>query len=146
MTSGTLVLGLLNGYTVGLLAVGLVLVYKSNRFLNLAHAQLGTLSALLLAKWVLDWGWNWWLAFSFAVVVGIVIGLLVERFLVGPLRRRGGSPLRLLLLSLAAAQLLLGLTFLPAVSPSNNNVRLYPQPFHSDLRVGGVGLTGMWIL
>jgi len=41
-----------NGLTIGLLAVGLVLVYKSNRFLNLAHAQLGTLSALLVAKWV----------------------------------------------------------------------------------------------
>src|SRR5207244_3194812 len=49
MSVGAVVLGLLNGLTVGLLAVGLVLVYKSNRFLNLAHAQLGTLSALLLA-------------------------------------------------------------------------------------------------
>ncbi len=59
ISGGTLVLGVLNGLTIGLLAVGLVLVYKSNRFLNLAQAQLGTLSALLLAKWVLDLGWSW---------------------------------------------------------------------------------------
>ena len=67
MSTGALVIGLLNGLTIGLLAVGLVLVYKSNRFLNLAHAQMGTLSALLLAKWVLDWGWNWWVAFVLAI-------------------------------------------------------------------------------
>ena len=58
MSSGTLVLGLINGMLTGLLAVGIVLVYKSNRFLNLAHAQLGALSAQLLAKFVIDWGWQ----------------------------------------------------------------------------------------
>src|SRR5580765_3784806 len=107
MSVGAVVLGILNGLTIGLLAVGLVLVYKSNRFLNLAHAQLGTLSALLLAKWVYDWGWNWWASFLIAIAVGVITGLLVERFLVGPLRRRSNSPIRLLLLALGVSQLLL---------------------------------------
>ena len=146
MSLGTLVLGLLNGLTVGLLAVGLVLVYKSNRFLNLAQAQLGTLSALLLAKWVLDSGWDWWAAFGVAVVVGVVTGLLVERLLVAPLRRRSGSPVRLLLLSLAIAQLLLALTFIPALNPSASNLQQYPQPFTSHVQIGGVALSGMWVL
>jgi branched-subunit amino acid ABC-type transport system permease component len=87
---GTVVLGVLNGMTVGLLAVGLVLVYKSNRFINLAHAQMGTVSALLLAKWALDWGWDWWVAFALAVGVGLLTGLAVERLLVRPLRRGRG--------------------------------------------------------
>jgi ABC-type branched-subunit amino acid transport system ATPase component/ABC-type branched-subunit amino acid transport system permease subunit len=146
VTVGTLVLGLLNGLTIGLLAVGLVLVYKSNRFLNLAHAQLGTLSALLLAKFVLEKGWNWWLAFAVAIAVGVVTGVLMDVFLVAPLRRRGGTPMRLLLLSLAGSQLLLGLTFFRFVAPSTDKVQLYPQPFHSDVRVGGVVLSGMSIL
>src|SRR5207244_185038 len=107
MSTGSVVLGLLNGLTIGLLAVGLVLVYKSNRFLNLAHAQLGTMSALLLAKWVLDWHWNWWVAFALAVAAGLATGLVVEGFLVRPLRRRTNSPVRLLLLSLGVSQLLL---------------------------------------
>src|SRR3954468_318450 len=106
MSSGTLVLGFLNGMTIGLLAVGLVLVYKSNRFLNLAHAQLGTLSALLVAKWVLDWGWNWWVAFIVAVAVGVATGIVVERFLVAPMREKSSSATRLLLLSLGVSQLL----------------------------------------
>ena len=105
MSVGTLVIGLLNGLTIGLLAVGLVLVYKSNRFLNLAHAQLGTLPALLLSKWVLDWGWNFWVAFALALALGIVTGLLVERFVIRVLLRHGGSTLRLLLASVAIAEL-----------------------------------------
>jgi ABC-type branched-subunit amino acid transport system ATPase component/branched-subunit amino acid ABC-type transport system permease component len=146
VTSGTIVLGVLNGLTIGLLAVGLVLVYKSNRFLNLAHAQLGTLSALLLAKWVYDWGWNWWFAFAVAIAVGIVTGLLVERFLVGPLRRRSNSPIRLLLLALGVSQLLLALTYIPALGPDTSKNTIYPQPFNPDIRIGGVVLSGMWVL
>src|SRR5437588_6289669 len=132
MSSGTLVLGVLNGLTIGLLAVGLVLVYKSNKFLNLAHAQLGTLSAVLVAKWVLDWHWNWWVAFILAVAVGVLTGFLVERFLVAPLRARNSSPIRLLLLSLGVSQLLLALTYIPSLSPDPAHIRAgdpHPQPF-----------------
>ena len=146
MSTGAFVLGLLNGLTIGLLAVGLVLVYKSNRFLNLAHAQLGALSALLVAKWVIGWHWNWWLAFVLAVLVGLVTGLAVERFLVGPLRRRTKSPIRLLLLSLGISQLLLALTYIPALGPDPGKTNLYPQPFHSSIRIGHVTLTGMYVL
>jgi ABC-type branched-subunit amino acid transport system ATPase component/branched-subunit amino acid ABC-type transport system permease component len=143
---GTLVLGLLNGLTIGLLAVGLVLVYKSNRFLNLAHAQMGTLSALLLAKWVLDWGWDWWVAFLAAIAVGVTTAFVIERFLVAPVRRRSKSPIRLLLVSLAASQVLLALTFFPALNPDSSRSSVYPQPFASHVQVGGVVLNGMWIL
>ncbi len=147
MSLSTLVLGLLNGLTIGLLAVGLVLVYKSNRFLNVAHAQVGTLPAGLLAKWVLDWGWSWWIAATAAVVVGVGVGLGVERFLIGPLRRRGGTPVQLLLLSVAISQLLLAFTFVPALAPSQASRAMpYPQPFDSNLRIGGVVLTGMSVL
>src|SRR5436305_4714707 len=146
MSTGALVLGILNGLTIGLLAVGLVLVYKSNRFLNLAHAQLGTLSALLLAKWVIDWGWSFWVAFPLAIAVGIVTGVAVERFLVGPLRRRTKSPIRLLLMSLAISQLLLALTYIPDLGPDTSHTTAYPQPFHSSVKIGHVSLTGMYVL
>ena len=146
MSTGSLVIGLLNGLTIGLLAVGLVLVYKSNRFLNLAHAQMGTLSALLLAKWVLDWGWNFWAAFVLALVVGIVTALLIDRFIVGPLRRRTSSPLRLLLVSIGVSQLLLALTFIPDLNPDTSKTTVYPQPFTTRLHIGGVTLTAMDIL
>jgi len=89
VTSGAVVLGLLNGMLIGLLAVGLVLVNKSNRFLNLAHAQLGTLSALLLAKFVIDWHWSWWWSAPLCIAVGVLTGIVVDRLFVRRLRRTG---------------------------------------------------------
>ena len=146
MNAGTFVLGLLNGLTIGLLAVGLVLVYKSNRFINLAHAQLGALSAMLLAKFVLDWKWSWWLAFPLSVAVGLVTGVLVERLLVRPLRRKTNSPVALLLLTIGVSQLLLALTYIPDLGPSQSHGSHYPQPFASHLRIGHVVLTGTYVL
>jgi ABC-type branched-subunit amino acid transport system ATPase component/ABC-type branched-subunit amino acid transport system permease subunit len=146
MNLGTFVLGLLNGLTIGLLAVGLVLVYKSNRFLNLAHAQLGTLSALLLAKVVLDWGWNCWLAFPLAVALGAGTGMLLDRYVFDVMRRKTSSQVRLLLLSVGVSQVLLALTFIPQLSPDASKVRAYPQPFDPDLTIGGVVLSGMSVL
>ena len=146
MTTGTLLLGLLNGLTIGLLAVGLVLIYKSNRFINLAHAQLGTLSALLLAKWVLDWGWNWWVAFALSTALGLLTGLLVERVFVRPLRARSASPISLLLLTIGVSQLLLALTYIPDLGPDTSNAPAYPQPFRSTWEIGNVILSGVSVL
>src|ERR1700746_3107745 len=95
----SIVLGVISGLTTGFLAVGLVLVYKANRFINLAHAQMGTYSAVLLAKMVLDWGWAWWGAFPFPIWAGIATGLIVERYVVRPLRARSNSTVTLLLIT-----------------------------------------------
>src|SRR3954463_4234360 len=146
MGLGDVVLGLLNGLTIGLLAVGLVLVYKSNKFLNLAHAQLGTLSAVLVVKWVRDWGWNWWVAFVAAILVGVLTGLIVEHAFVAPLRRRTKSPMTLLLLTLGISQLLLALTYIPALLPKANAQAAYPQPFESHVHVGGLQLSAVNLL
>src|SRR4051812_10207520 len=124
MSLGALVLGVLNGMTFGLLALGIVLVYKSNRFLNLAYAQLGAVPALLLAKFVLQWGWSWWVAFVVAIGVGAGIGLLVEWAFVARLRRKTKSPVSLLLLSVGIGQLLLAATFITAFSPGGDRVAI----------------------
>ncbi|MBM0125228.1 ABC transporter permease subunit [Pimelobacter simplex] len=146
MTLGTLVLGLQSGFTIGLLAVGLVLIYKANRFINLAHAQLGAVSALLMAKWVLDWDWNWWAAFALSILVGGVVAVTIEWCLIRPVRKRGGSSLPLLLMSIGASQLLLALCYFPVLGPDREKAEAYPQPFESKVDVGGVLLSGMDIL
>jgi ABC-type branched-subunit amino acid transport system ATPase component/ABC-type branched-subunit amino acid transport system permease subunit len=146
MSTGSLVLGLLNGMTIGLLAAGFVLVYKSNRFLNVAHAQLGAASALLLHKLVADQGWNWWLAAGLCLALGVLVGLGVERWLIRPVRRRTSSPIRLLMLTIGVSQILLVLTYMPALSPDNDTSTAYPQPFGSSLEIGGVRLSGMSVL
>jgi ABC-type branched-subunit amino acid transport system ATPase component/ABC-type branched-subunit amino acid transport system permease subunit len=144
MSVGTLVLGLINGLIIGLLAVGFVLIYKANRFLNLAHAQLGAVSAMLLAKVVNDWHWGFWPSCIGCIAVGALTGLLVERFIVSVVRRRSKSPVRLLMLTIGVGDVLLALTYIPALTPTSQAP--FPQPFASHLEIGGVVLSGMDIL
>jgi ABC-type branched-subunit amino acid transport system ATPase component/ABC-type branched-subunit amino acid transport system permease subunit len=148
MNAGSVVLGVLNGMQFGLLAVGIVLVYRSNRFLNLAYAQLGALPALLLAKFVLQWGWSWWGAFPVCVAAGVATGLLVERALVSRLQARTRSSISLLLLTLGIGEVLLALSYVPALGPGANRLatRGYPLPFHTHITVGSVVLGGQDVL
>ncbi len=51
-----LVIGVFTGLTYGLLAVGLVLVYRSSRFVNFAHGSIGVFGASVLGLLVVDLG------------------------------------------------------------------------------------------
>ena len=46
--SAVILLGILNGATVALTAIGLVLIFRAGKFVNFAHAQLGVIPMLLL--------------------------------------------------------------------------------------------------
>jgi ABC-type branched-subunit amino acid transport system ATPase component/ABC-type branched-subunit amino acid transport system permease subunit len=143
-----IVLGVVTGLTTGMLAVGLVLVYKSSRFINLAHGQLGALSAVLVATLVVDAGWSWWLAVPVAVVVGVLLALAVERFLVRPLRRQKRRGLSMLLVTIGIGQLLLALTYIPLFAPDPTKLsrESYPLPFRMHWRLLGGDLTGQHVL
>ncbi|MCU1691559.1 MAG: inner-rane translocator, partial [Frankiales bacterium] len=148
VTASALVLGVLEGLLIGMSAVGIVLVYRSSRFLNLAHGQLGALSALLLGKFVVDFGFSYWLAFPLALAVGAGVGVASDRLLVAPLRRRTSSTVALLLLSVGVSQILLSFTFLEFLKPDQAKIITegYPLPFDATVSVGGVNLGSQYIL
>ncbi|HEX3705840.1 MAG TPA: ATP-binding cassette domain-containing protein [Mycobacteriales bacterium] len=138
----------MTGMLYGLLAVGLVLVYRANRFLNLAHGQLGALSALVLAKLCLDSGWSYAAAFPAAIAVGVLTGLLVERLFIRRMRARSSSTVSVLLLTLGVSQLLLALLVIPALQPNQVRLQLkgFPLPVNSGFTFGGVVFGGQYVL
>ncbi|MFN2591137.1 MAG: branched-chain amino acid ABC transporter permease [Actinomycetota bacterium] len=79
------VLGVFQGGTYGLLAVGLALVYKGTRTFNFAQGEFGTVAAYvtfaLFANARLPYG----VAVLIALVCAVLLGLLVERAVVRPL-------------------------------------------------------------
>jgi branched-chain amino acid transport system permease protein len=83
------VTGLIQGAVYGLLGLGIVLLYKSNRIFNFAQAEFGTASAFAVV--FADSGKGFlpnmplWLAVVFGLVVGVLLGLLTERLVVRPL-------------------------------------------------------------
>lgn len=119
-----LLLGLSTGATYGLLAVGLVLVYRANRIINFAHGEIGAFAAALLGVAVVSWHLWYWLAFPFALMLGAGTGALTE---VAVIRRLRHVPrLMSMVATLGAAAILLGLEGVASAQARTGS--LYPQP------------------
>jgi ABC-type branched-subunit amino acid transport system ATPase component/ABC-type branched-subunit amino acid transport system permease subunit len=146
VTTASVLLGVLDGLLIGLLGVGIVLVYRSSRFLNLAHGQLGALPALLLAKFALDLGWSYWVALVACVAVGAGTAFAVERLLVARLQARSASAVSCLLLTVGVTQVLIALTLVPAFQPDITKLGGgYPLPVRTTFEFGGVVFGGQYV-
>jgi ABC-type branched-subunit amino acid transport system permease subunit len=146
-----LVLGISRGLIIGLLAVGLVLVYKGTRILNLAQPFFGLLAAFLC----------WWLTaeasflpftpssrprFLVAAVLSLVLvglnGWSLERSLFRRLRR--APRLVTLVASIAIAQGTLGIVTLlfNRNQEQAEQLRVIPTVLRTSFVVGDLGVTG----
>ena len=107
---GIVILGIVTGTVNSLLAIGLILIYRSNRFINFAYGAMGSLIGVLAIGLFLEHGWPYFLVLPLGVAAGVVVGALTE-FLV--IRRfRDSSRLILTVASIGLAQLLGGLELL----------------------------------
>ncbi len=119
-----IVLGALTGILYGLLAVGLVLVYRSNRVVNFAHGEMGAFGASLFSLLVVRWGMPYWLMLPVALVAAGIIGSASE--VVAIRRLRSAPPLMSVVATLGIGQLLLSLS--SAINPSATSGIGYPSP------------------
>jgi branched-chain amino acid transport system permease protein len=93
-----------------LLAIALLLVYRSSRIINFAQASFGIAASMLYLLLASVWGWSWWLAAPAAVAFAAACGLLFEMAIV---RRFTRAPrLVLTVVTLAFGQLLTGVALL----------------------------------
>ena len=119
-----LLLGLITGATYGLLAVGLVLVYRATRIINFAHGETGAFAAAVVGVLVLNAHAAYWLVFPFGLLLGAGTGALTE---VAVVRRLRNVPrLMSMVATLGAASVLLG--FEAIASAQARTGSLYPQP------------------
>lgn len=126
--------GLLNGGIIALVAVGIVLIYKSSEVFNFAQGHMLLVGALL----------TWWFAGAnengnelfnlpfgaaliLALVFSAVLGFAIERLALRPMT---GQPLiAIILMTLGLSQLLEGLaSILFGVQPKSN----FPAPFPAN--------------
>ncbi|MEY2404145.1 MAG: hypothetical protein QOD38_1696, partial [Acidimicrobiaceae bacterium] len=117
--------GVIIGLTYGLLALGLVLIYKTSRVLNFAHGELGALSAVLLERLVNDFNFPYWPTLALTLVTAALIGAGTELLL----RRLFTRPRFLVMVAtIGLAQLLFVLSLLSFLQP-NEGARPFPVPF-----------------
>lgn len=117
-------LGLITGLIYGILSVGLVLVYRSNRIINFAHGEIGATAATLLGVSVVRWHVPYWVAFPLALLLAAGLGAGAEIAVIRRLRK--APKLMSIVGTLGVAQFLLLMTLV-----INNQARFgsaYPQP------------------
>ena len=70
--------GVVSGLVIGLLAMGIVLVYRATKVLNFAVGNIGLIGATLLSVMVIRYHVPFWISLVIALIVGIVFAIAVE--------------------------------------------------------------------
>jgi branched-subunit amino acid ABC-type transport system permease component len=81
-----IVLGVIIGMTYGLLAVGLVLVFRANKIINFAQGQIGLFAAAMFAIVVDQWGVPYYAALPIVFAIGAGTAAIAELVVVRRLR------------------------------------------------------------
>jgi len=133
-------IGLVSGLVIGLIALALVIVYRANRIVNFAAADMGAAPAALVFMLYAAWGWNWWLVSAMGVVCSVLVGVLVE-FLF--LRRFFKAPrLIMTVATIGVAQLFIFLGFLIPTWFSEAEVNRFPAIVSAQFTVGNAVFGG----
>ena len=133
--------GIVTGFTYGVLAIGLILVYRSSRVINFAYTEMGAFGAGLLAVLVANYNWNYFLALATVLVVGGLIGAAVELSVV---RRLFEAPRVILFVAtLGVAQLILvAQLYLPKL----DSFGPFPSAIDSSWEVWGLDIRSEHLL
>lgn len=75
MPAGVLALGLLLGGLSALTSMGMVLIYRAQRFINLAQASIGLACGAVVAQLMARAGWSFFVAAPAGVLLGPVLGV-----------------------------------------------------------------------
>ena len=105
----SLVIGVVNGAVYALIALGLVLVYRSSGIFNFAQAEFGTVAVYGTWFSFSNWSFPYPLAALFGIVCGVVTALATERFVIRPLSQ--GPKVTLLVATAGTALLAIGVAF-----------------------------------
>jgi ABC-type branched-subunit amino acid transport system ATPase component/ABC-type branched-subunit amino acid transport system permease subunit len=134
--------GVVSGLVYGLLAMGIVLVYRSTRVINLAVANLGMVGAGLFVLLAVQYRFPYWLAAIIGLLVGTLYGAIIELVVI---RRLFTAPRVIVLVAtIGVAQLSLAiLTAYPSIDVRGAR---FPQAIGGDLRIAGVRITGAQLL
>jgi ABC-type branched-subunit amino acid transport system ATPase component/branched-subunit amino acid ABC-type transport system permease component len=81
-----LLLGLGSGSIFAIAGIGLTQIYRGSGTLNLAHGAIAYLSATLFVQAWVAWDWPMVAAAAAAVATSAMVGLVIQRFVMHPLR------------------------------------------------------------
>jgi branched-chain amino acid transport system permease protein len=140
---GEVVLGLVSGSLYALIAMGLVLVYRANRIVNFAQAELGAVAGVLAIELVIQYDLNYFLAIATGLVAAVLTGIIVDLVVIRAFRN--APRLLLSVATIGVAQILTGLSIqIPLWFTGASGVlrREFSTPFAAHFTVFPVRFSG----
>ena len=161
MPWGVVAQGVIFGTSYALLAMGLILIYRTTRIVNFAYGAMGAMPGALTVGLFVAKDWNYWVAIALGVAVGAASGAAIDILVIRRFAR--SSRLVLTVATIGLAQLLgaIGLIIGLALgtdsligdiqTPLSGSFTIRPYPIRGDhllmLGVAPVILAGLgWFL
>ena len=104
MPWGVITQGVIFGTSYALLAMGLILIYRTTRIVNFAYGAMGAMPGALTVGLFVAQGWSYWLAIAVGLVVGTLSGAAVDVLVIRRFAR--SSRLVLTVATIGLAQIL----------------------------------------
>ncbi|HEX8997100.1 MAG TPA: branched-chain amino acid ABC transporter permease [Ktedonobacterales bacterium] len=135
--------GLVTGSLYGLLALGIVLIYRTTGVLNFAYSAISTFGACFLYVLLTGPGLSFWLALPVSLLFAAALGAVVERLFARPVLH---APVFTKAIATLALALVLR-TIAQAIWPQLAQTEHFPMPFEgAALNIGGVYITAAALL
>src|SRR6476646_3308861 len=134
--------GVIQGFVYGLLAMSIVLVYRSTKVINFAVGNMGLVGAGLLVICDVNYGIPFWLSLAIALVVGTLYGAIVELVVI---RRLFKAP-RVIVLVATIGVAQLSLLILNAYPDLIGKGKPFAQAVGSVWTIGDVRRNGQQVL
>jgi ABC-type branched-subunit amino acid transport system ATPase component/ABC-type branched-subunit amino acid transport system permease subunit len=143
-TANLLFIGFVQGLIVSLIAMGIVLIYRSSRVINFAVGDLGLPAAGLLAVMAAKSHFPYWPSLLLALLAGTLSGTIVE---LAVIRRLFRAPRVIVLVAtIGVAELARAVTMTLPAYRTGQFQTAFPSPITSVWNLGSVTLHGTQLL
>jgi branched-chain amino acid transport system permease protein len=142
MPWGVIAQGVIWGTSYALLAMGLILIYRTTRIVNFAYGAMGAMPGTLTVGLFMAKGWNYWLAIAVGLVVGTASGALIDILVIRRFARSSRLVLTVATIGLAQVLGAIGLgislkigldTFVGNIdTPLSGSFDIRPYPIRGD--------------
>jgi branched-chain amino acid transport system permease protein len=95
--------GVTNGFVYALVGMGLAVVFKGARIINVTQGEFAVVGALVTVLFLQQLQWPYWSAIVLGVASGALTGWLLDALFVQPMLRRGAGEESFLLLTIGLA-------------------------------------------
>src|SRR5947199_9081 len=134
LPAGIVFKGVVFGALYGLIAIGLVLIYRANRVVNFAQAEFGAVAAVLAIDLLLHWHVPYLIAVPAGLLIALLTGAFVNAVVISRFRR--APRLILSVATIGLAQILSGIAVLIPLAIGSKSGKLGATQFTTPFKAG----------